>query len=77
MGKSVIGTIVPATESSGRDLDQLIQEIVSSPGKYQLNRNENVTSTGKRIWIIWTNQALLDGTGFPVGVVSVGLEEND
>jgi PAS domain S-box-containing protein len=77
MGKSVIGTIVPATESSGRDLDQLIQEIVSSPNKYLLNRNENVTSTGERIWVIWTNQAILDGTGFPVGVVSVGLEEGD
>jgi PAS domain S-box-containing protein len=77
MGKSVIGTIVPATESSGRDLDQLIQEIVSSPNKYLLNRNENVTSTGERVWVIWTNQAILDGTGFPVGVVSVGLEESD
>lgn len=77
MGKSVIGTIVPATESSGRDLDQLIQEIVSSPKRYLLNRNENVTSTGERVWIIWTNQALRDEKGFPVGVVSVGLEESD
>jgi PAS domain S-box-containing protein len=76
-GKSVIGTIVPATESSGRDLDLLIQEILSSPKKYFLNRNENVTFTGERIWVIWTNQALLDRTGFPAGVVSVGLEEND
>lgn len=77
LGKNVIGTIVPATESSGRDLDLLIQEILSSPKKYFLNRNENVTFTGERIWVIWTNQALLDRTGFPAGVVSVGLEEND
>ena len=76
-GKSVIGTIVPATESSGRDLDQLMQEIVSSPNRYLLNRNENVTSTGERVWVIWTNQAIVDETGFPVGVVSVGLEESD
>lgn len=77
LGKSVIGTIVPATESSGRDLDELIQEIISSPRKYLLNRNENVTSKGERVWIIWTNQAITDATGFPIGVVSVGLEEND
>jgi len=46
IGKNVIGTIVPATESSGRDLDQLMQDLLSTPGQYLKNRNENVTSTG-------------------------------
>ena len=75
LGKSVIGTIVPATESSGRDLDQLIQEILASPSRFHMNRNENVTSEGRRIWVTWTNQAIQDETGFPIGVVSVGMEE--
>ena len=76
MGKSVIGTIVPATESSGRDLDQLMQEILASPNQFLVNRNENVTSMAERVWILWTNQAIRDGTGFPVGVVSVGTVES-
>jgi len=75
LGKNVVGTIVPATESSGRDLDQLMQDILASPNQFMENRNENVTSDGKRIWITWTNQAIPDRTGFPMGVVSVGLPD--
>jgi PAS domain S-box-containing protein len=75
LGKNAVGTIVPATESSGRDLDQMMQDLLSSPGKFLKNRNENVTSTGKRVWVQWTNRALCDEKGFPVGVVSVGTEE--
>jgi PAS domain S-box-containing protein len=74
LGKNAIGTIVPATESSGRDLDQLLQELCSLPDQFRMNRNENVTSTGRRVWIAWTNRAICDEAGFPVGVVSVGME---
>ena len=74
LGKSAVGTIVPATESDGRDLDQLLQELCSSPGQFRVNRNENVTSAGRRVWVSWTNRAICDETGFPVGVVSVGAE---
>jgi PAS domain S-box-containing protein len=74
LGKNAVGTIVPATESSGRDLDQLIQDLLSSPGRYTKNRNENVTSEGRRVWVSWTNRAICDETGFPVGVVSVGTD---
>jgi PAS domain S-box-containing protein len=74
LGKNAIGTIVPATESSGRDLDQLMQDLLSAPGQYLKNRNENVTSTGERVWVTWTNRAICDETGFPVGVVSVGTD---
>jgi PAS domain S-box-containing protein len=74
LGKNVIGTIVPATESSGRDLDQMIYDLLSSPAQFTVNRNENVTSTGERVWVIWTNRAIVDEANFPVGVVSVGTE---
>ena len=76
LGKSVIGTIVPATESSGRDLDQLMQEIVASPNQFMVNRNENITAEGKRVWVTWTNQAIGDKTGFIAGVVSVGVSDS-
>ena len=76
LGKNVVGTIVPATESSGRDLDQMMQDLTTAPKKFLKNRNENVTSTGERVWVSWTNRALCDEKGFPVGVVSVGTEES-
>jgi PAS domain S-box-containing protein len=74
LGKNVVGTIVPGSESSGRDLDLLIQEILSAPGRFLKNRNENITSTGKRIWVLWTNRALTDAKGFVTGVISVGTD---
>ena len=74
LGKNAIGTIVPATESSGRDLDQLLHDLLTSPDQFLKNRNENVTSTGERVWVSWTNRAICDETGFPVGVVSVGTD---
>jgi two-component system cell cycle sensor histidine kinase/response regulator CckA len=77
LGKNVVGTIVPATESSGRDLDQMMQDLLASTGRFLKNRNENVTSTGKRVWVSWTNRAICDETGFPVGVVSIGTEISD
>jgi PAS domain S-box-containing protein len=77
LGKNAIGTIVPATESSGRDLDQLMQDLLTAPGQYLKNRNENVTSTGERVWVSWTNRAICDETGFPVGVVSIGTDVPD
>ncbi len=77
IGKNAIGTIVPATESSGRDLDQLMHDLLTTPNQYLKNRNENVTSTGDRVWVIWTNRAICDETGFPIGVVSVGTDISD
>jgi len=74
LGKNAIGTIVPATESSGRDLDQLLHDLLTSPDQFLKNRNENVTSTGERVWVSWTNRATCDETGFPIGVVSVGTD---
>ena len=41
MGKNVVGTIVPETESfSSRDLTQLMKDIQSDPEKYKNNENE-------------------------------------
>jgi PAS domain S-box-containing protein len=74
LGASVIGTIVPATESSGRDLDQMMQKLLSTPGRYLKNRNENVTADGRRITVLWTNRALHDRDGYVDSVLSIGTD---
>ena len=74
VGKSVIGTIVPRTESSGRDLEQMIARLLSHPEEFQDNLNENITKDGRRLWIHWSNQAIRDETGAPVGILSVGID---
>lgn len=59
-GKSVIGTIVPATDSSGRDLKTMIADIMCNPDRYVHNENENMLKNGRRVWIAWSNRAITE-----------------
>jgi PAS domain S-box-containing protein len=72
MGRSVIGTIVPETESSGRDLVSLMRHVAQHPQEHVVNENENVRSDGERVWIAWTNRPVLDAEGKVVETLSVG-----
>ena len=72
LGKNIIGTIVPATESTGRDLSSLAKDIQENPGAYVLNENENIKKNGERVWVTWTNKAITDNNGRIVEILSVG-----
>src|SRR5262245_18138321 len=39
VGRSVLGTIVPDTESSGRDLFAMIRDLLAHPERYLFNEN--------------------------------------
>ncbi|BCS86853.1 PAS domain S-box protein [Pseudodesulfovibrio sediminis] len=58
VGKRILGTLVPKTESSGRDLSELIFKIAHDPDKYENSSNENMLKDGSRVWVNWTNKAL-------------------
>ncbi|MCC6694086.1 MAG: transporter substrate-binding domain-containing protein [Candidatus Hydrogenedentes bacterium] len=72
VGKSVIGTIVPETDSAGRDLRNLMEELGREPERFQVNENENMTKAGRRVWIAWTNRPLYDAQGNLSEVLCVG-----
>jgi diguanylate cyclase (GGDEF)-like protein/PAS domain S-box-containing protein len=72
LGRSVLGTIMPETESSGRNLKELLRSICSSPDNYQINENENFTSDGRLVFVSWTNKAIYDDGGNFTGVLCVG-----
>ncbi len=77
IGKSIIGTIVPAKESSGRDLSNLTDDIVANPGAYVHNENENITKNGDTVWISWTNRPITDNNGQIIEILSVGNDITD
>lgn len=60
LGRPVVGTIVPETDSEGRNLHDFISDLVKSPEKYGTHENENIRQNGKRVWISWTNRAVYD-----------------
>ncbi len=72
LGKNVIGTIVPHYESTGRDLERLIEDIDVNPHLYANNVNENMRRDGERVWVAWTNKPIRNDGGRVVGVLCIG-----
>ena len=74
IGRNVLGTIVPHTETTGRDLAAMVRDIFSNPEGYLKNENENVRKNGERVWISWTNRPVRDESGNLAGILAVGLD---
>lgn len=74
VGRHVVGTIVPGDESTGRDLRPLMDEICRHPERFDLHINENMRRDGQRVWVSWTNKAILDVDGTVREVFSVGSD---
>jgi PAS domain S-box-containing protein len=72
IGQHIIGTIVPATDSAGRDLQDLMQQICLDTRIFEQNVNENMRRSGERVWISWTNKVVLDAQGQVVEILSIG-----
>jgi PAS domain S-box-containing protein len=74
VGQHVVGTIVPQTESGGRDLRQLMDKICADPKAFEQNVNENVRHDGQRVWIEWNNRIVWDAQGRVSEILSVGTD---
>lgn len=72
VGKHVIGTIVPKTDSAGRNLQNLMQQICVDTKVFEQNINENIRSNGERVWISWTNKVVLNAQGQIEEILSIG-----
>ena len=72
LGQNVVGTIVPETDTTGRNLAEMIQNIGKHPEWYVNNENENMKRNGKRVWISWTNKPILDANGDLTEILCIG-----
>lgn len=75
--RTLLETIVPETETSGRDLKQFVHNLFENveshlPESYLQTENENLCRDGRRVWVAWSNQAILDEQGQIVEILSVG-----
>ena len=64
--------LVPGQDSSGQDLTGLTAAIVEHPEQYVSNENENVLADGSRVWVQWTNKAILDDAGSVREILAIG-----
>lgn len=77
IGQHVMETIVPPSESSGRNLQRLMEEICAAPESFEQNINENMRRNGERVWISWTNRIVRDPKGRVVEIMSIGADITD
>ncbi|MDJ0720615.1 MAG: diguanylate cyclase [Desulfobacterales bacterium] len=74
-GRSVVGTIVPETESmTKRNLSERLQAIQRDPDRFRINENENMKKDGTRVWVYWNNRPVKDRDGRIVEILSVGTD---
>lgn len=74
VGKNVMGTIVPESESRGRDLRGLLADLAAYPERYEANENENMTKSGERVWVAWTNRPIYACDGSLREILCVGTD---
>jgi PAS domain S-box-containing protein len=74
IGQHVVGTIVPGSESTGRDLRPLMDDICADPKAFVRSINENVRRNGERVWIDWANRVVLDEQGQIREILSIGSD---
>lgn len=72
ISKNVIGTIVPKTESSGRDLIAMVRDLSLRPERYLNNDNENMRKNGERVWVAWSNKGIQAKGGNIKEILCVG-----
>lgn len=74
LGKNVIGTIVPPTDSAGNDLTAMIEDILRNPERHSINENENVRKNGETVWISWSNRNIFDKNGNTIEILCAGTD---
>ncbi len=77
IGSSVLETIVPQAESSGRNLWKHMEDLMESPDQYMINVNQNVRRNGERVWVSWTNKAVIGRDGRIEDILAIGNDVTD
>lgn len=77
LGHNVLGKIVPLTETTGRDLRLMVEDITRNPNRHVTNENENMCKDGRRVWIAWTNKPTFDDSGAVKEILCVGNDITD
>jgi sigma-B regulation protein RsbU (phosphoserine phosphatase) len=74
VGKPLLETIVPDTESTGRSLTTMIEEILEMPEKYANNENETIKKNGDLVWIAWRNKPITNEDGSLREILTIGID---
>ncbi|GEM_PF-714542 len=74
LGRSVVGTILPAVDSSGRDMVAMLKELLRGPSGHGRHEHENMRKGGERVWLAWNSTFFFDAEGQLTGLLCVGSD---
>jgi PAS domain S-box-containing protein len=77
LGRNVIGTLVWERPESKQLWQQWIEQVCQSPEQYLDAELENTRSNGQKVWVKWSNKAILDDEGELTEILSVGFDITD
>ncbi|NJO76798.1 MAG: PAS domain S-box protein [Leptolyngbyaceae cyanobacterium RM1_406_9] len=72
LGRTLFETIIPDIETSGRDVKPFVRDLLRNPQSYPQAEGENLCRDGRRVWMVWSNQAIFNEQGDVVEILSVG-----
>ncbi len=72
IGRNSVGTIIPMRDSSGKDLAEMMKNIIKHPGQFERNENENIKKDGSKVWIAWSNKAIFNKKGKISQILCIG-----
>ncbi len=71
VGRNALETILPPSDSSGRDLAAFFHAVCAHPEAYPESENENLRKNGERVFVSWANRPILEN-GVVTGILCVG-----
>jgi PAS domain S-box-containing protein len=74
LGKSIVGTLLPRTDSEGHDLQKMTEELAAHPEMHGAEDTEALCKDGRRVWVHWSNRAIRDEQGRVKEVLCVGTD---
>ena len=72
LGHPFLGALIPAIDSTGKNLSEEMTPIYTSPENHPGFETEAIRQDGERAWISWTNRAIRDDRGVLAGCLCIG-----
>jgi len=72
LGRNILGTILPDTESTKRDIETLSKTLHEDPKRHMVSEDESILSSGKSVWIAWTYKPIFDGNNHLKEILCIG-----
>ncbi len=71
LDQTIFATILPQRESTGRNLEELLQQVLLQPEQFKYLEHENLHKNGSRIWVSWRNTPVYDPNGKLLYILSI------